>query len=47
MAERFEIIPCEAPGCESLSLVWDRETQQVIDVLDAEEAADYGLGGEL
>lgn len=47
MGERFEIIRCEAPGCEHLTLVWDREAEQVIDVLDAEEAAAYGMGDDL
>lgn len=39
--DRYQIIPCEAEGCEGLAVIWDRLEEQVIDVIDAAEAARY------
>ena len=40
---RFLIIPCEAPGCEDLSVIWDSVEEQVIDVMTAAEVRAYSL----
>lgn len=45
--DRFLIIPCEAPGCEDLAVIWDKEEEQVIDVLNAAEVAAYFPGSDL
>ena len=34
---RFLLVPCEAPGCEDLTLIWDRQEEQVIDVMSRAE----------
>ncbi len=39
-SDRYLIVPCEAPG-SSLSVIWDRLEEQVVDVIDA-TAARYG-----
>lgn len=48
MGERFIIVPCEAPEADGLSVIWDREAEQVIDVMTkAEVEAYFGQGGDL
>lgn len=39
--DRYQIIPCEAEGAEHPSVIWDRLEEQVVDVIDAAEAARY------
>ena len=34
-AQRYLIVPCEAEGCEDLSIIWDRLEEQVVDVISA------------
>jgi hypothetical protein len=33
-ADRYLIVPCEASGCDDLAVIWDRQEEQVIDVID-------------
>ena len=47
-SDRFIIVPCEAPEAEGISVIWDREAEQVIDVMTPEEVTAYfGQGGDL
>lgn len=41
--KRFLLVPCEAPGCEDLTIVWDRQEEQVIDVMSRAEVEAYAL----
>lgn len=36
-ASRYLIIPCEADGCEGLAVIWDRQEEQVVEVIDVRE----------
>ena len=38
---RYSIIRCESPGAEHLAVIWDRLEEQVLDVIDAVQAAKY------
>lgn len=40
---RFLLVPCEAPGCEDLTIIWDRQEEQVIDVMTRAEVDAYAL----
>lgn len=40
---RFLLVPCEAPGCEDLTIIWDRHEEQVIDVMSRAEVDAYAL----
>lgn len=42
-ADRFLIVPCEPPGCEDLTIIWDRQEEQVIDVMSRAEVEAYVL----
>ncbi len=44
---RFLVIPTDAPTEDSnLFIIWDRKTEQVIDVMTEAEVARYNLEGE-
>lgn len=40
-AQRYLIVPCEADGCEDLSIIWDRLEEQVVDVISARATSRY------
>lgn len=45
-ADHFIVVPCKDPGAEGLSVIWDREAEQVIDVMTHDEvSACFGQGG--
>lgn len=41
IADRYLIVPCEAPGQSDLAVIWDRLEEQVVDVISAAAAARY------
>lgn len=40
-ARRYLIVPCEAEGCQDLSIIWDRLEEQVVDVISAATLSRY------
>lgn len=38
---RYLIVPCEAEGHADLAVIWDRVDEQVVDVINAADAARY------
>ena len=38
-ADRFMIVPCEAEG--DLAVIWDRQEEQVVDVISASASSRY------
>lgn len=44
--ERFIVVPC-GPEADGLFVVWDKQDEQVIDVMTREEVEAYSLESEL
>lgn len=40
-AERYMIVPCEADGASDLAVIWDRQEEQVVDVISASASSRY------
>ena len=40
-ASRYIIVPCEADGCGDLAVIWDRQEEQVVDVISASASSRY------
>ena len=40
-AERYIIVPCEADGSSDLAVIWDRQEEQVVDVISASASSRY------
>jgi hypothetical protein len=46
MSERFTVFPC-GPESDGLFVIWDRQEEQVIDVMTREEVEIYALEPDL
>ena len=44
-ADRYMIVPCEAEG--DLAVIWDRQEEQVVDVISASASSRYSDEGAL
>lgn len=40
-ASRYMIVPCEADGASDLAVIWDRQEEQVVDVISAAASSRY------
>lgn len=40
-ASRYMIVPCEAEGASDLAVIWDRQEEQVVDVISAYASSQY------
>ncbi|WEK58527.1 MAG: hypothetical protein P0Y52_03015 [Candidatus Brevundimonas phytovorans] len=40
-ATRYMIVPCEADGASDLAVIWDRQEEQVVDVISASASSRY------
>lgn len=40
-ASRYMIVPCEAEGASDLAVIWDRQEEQVVDVISAYASRHY------
>ena len=40
-ADRYMIVPCEAEGASDLAVIWDRQEEQVVDVISASASSRY------
>ena len=40
-ASRYMIVPCEAEGAADLAVIWDRQEEQVVDVISAYASRHY------
>lgn len=40
-ASRYMIVPCEAEGASDLAVIWDRQEEQVVDVICAYASSHY------
>lgn len=38
---RYLVVPCEAPDCRDLAVIWDTVEEQVVDVLTLDAARRY------
>lgn len=40
-ARRYMIVPCDAEGISDLAVIWDRQEEQVVDVISASASSHY------
>lgn len=41
LSDRYLIVPCDPSGASDLAVIWDRQEEQVIDVISSAASARY------
>lgn len=47
LADRYLTVPCDADGCSDLAVIWDRQEEQVVDVISLSASAGYTVEDQL